>query len=116
MKKFALTLVSFCALITLAHAGPERFSGKEMKQVLPPPCDEWYADNEWNINVFGTYAFTSNDWIDDTYIEADHGWGGGADVKYFFHRYFGIGIEAFGLQANRRSLDLAEDEFSILEP
>jgi len=116
MKKFALTFVTLCTLLAIAHAGPERFSGKEMKQVVPPPCEEWYADNEWNINVFGAYAMTWNDWLDDTYLQADHAWGGGADVKYFFHRYFGVGIEAFGLSANRRGLLLEEDEASVLEP
>src|SRR5438046_1045420 len=61
MKKFALI---FCALVTLsafAHAGPETYSGKEMKQVVPPPCPEWYADTEWNISLWGTYAFNETD-------------------------------------------------------
>jgi opacity protein-like surface antigen len=116
MKKLALTFVSFCALLPLAYAGPEAFSGKEMKQVIPPPCPEWYADNEWNVNVFGTYVFTDNNWADDTYLEADHAYGGGIDVKYFFHRYFGVGIEAWGVSANRRSRELVEDENSLFEP
>jgi hypothetical protein len=116
MKKFALTFLALLSLGLAAQAGPEAYSGKDMKQVAPPPCPEWYADNEWNINVFGIYAFTGNDWADDTYFEADHGFGGGADVKYFFHRYFGIGIEAWGVSANRRSRELAEDEFSALDP
>src|SRR5438445_515440 len=30
-------------------------SGKEMKQVAPPPCPQWYGDNEWNVNPWGTY-------------------------------------------------------------
>ena len=29
----------------------------------------------------------------------DDAWGGGVDVKYFFSRYFGVGLEGFGLSA-----------------
>lgn len=37
----------------------------------------------------------------DKYLEADHAWGGGIDAKYFFKRYFGIGIEGFAVEAAR---------------
>jgi len=64
------------------------YSGKEIKQVAPPPCPEWYADREFNVSLWGArYVFTGNNWIDDRYIEADHAWGGGIDLKYFFMRY-----------------------------
>ena len=34
-----------------------------MKQVAyVPPCPEWYGDNEWNVNLFGTYAFTNTEY------------------------------------------------------
>ena len=37
-------------------------SGKEMKQVAyVPPCPEWYGDREWNVNLWGTYAFTNTE-------------------------------------------------------
>ena len=74
-------------------------SGKEMKQVAyVPPCPDWYGDREWNVNLFGTYAFTNTEFapnpslIDivqstseggpvlgtyDRYIGGDHAWGGG---------------------------------------
>ena len=116
MKKlFALTAVFFAlaGLAKIASAGPEPLpSGKEMKQVAPAPCPEWYADNEWNVSVWGTYAFTgtesSRTKIEiaddeqkfgsyDRFLGDDHAWGGGLDAKYFFHRYFGIGIEGFAL-------------------
>jgi hypothetical protein len=101
------------ALASAAFAGPE-YSGKEMKQVAPPPCPQWYADNEWNFSLWGTYVFTdtedptlqnSNPFVTtshhDTYIEADHAWGGGIDAKYFFRRYFGIGIEGYALDVRQ---------------
>src|SRR5213083_2750293 len=35
------------------------------------------------------------------YMLADHAWGGGIDVKYFFARYFGVGIEGWGVDARQ---------------
>jgi hypothetical protein len=115
MKKIALGL-TIMAASTLIAVGGESYSGKEAKEVVPPPCPEWYGDTEWNVGIWGAYAFTSENWQDDRYLEADHAWGGGIDLKYFFNRYFGVGVEGFGLKANRRSLDLFEDESSVLEP
>jgi hypothetical protein len=106
MKKIALSLIVIAASALTVFAG-ETYSGKEMKQVAPAPCPEWYGDNEWNVSIWGTYAFTAEDWENDEYIEADHAWGGGIDAKYFFHRYFGIGIEGFGLDAERQRPDLS---------
>jgi hypothetical protein len=69
----------------------------------PPPCPQWYADNEWNGSIWGAYALTGSKEAltpgrffagkNDTYLEADHAWGGGIDAKYFFKRYFGLGVE-----------------------
>jgi hypothetical protein len=82
-----------------------------MKQVAPPPCPQWYADNEFNVSLWGTYIFTGNNWQDDRYLESDHAFGGGIDLKYFFHRYFGVGIEGWAVDARRAF----EDVFSIGE-
>lgn len=119
MKRFFLGLFSVAVAVSLAHAGTERYPSKEA--LAPPPCPSWYADNEWNVNLWGGYAFTDNDYPTrgdsvflgdlgnpafsgrhpDAYLEADHAWGGGIDAKYFFKRYFGIGIEAFALDVRR---------------
>jgi hypothetical protein len=109
-----------------SYSGKE-ISEKEMKQVAPPPCPQWYGDNEWNLNLWGTYVFTNTEYspnLDipdliqstteghsvqgsfDRYIGNDHAWGGGGDIKYFFHRYFGIGLEGFALNAHKRSFDI----------
>ena len=103
MKKLMLALLAIAAISSMAFAGGETYSGKEIKQVAapPPPCPEWYADNEWNVALWGTYVFTGNNWENDRYIEADHAWGGGGDVKYFFHRYFGVGIEGWVVDARQ---------------
>ena len=93
MKKLTL---GFCALVALSVSA---FAGEttttESKAVVPPPCPQWYADNEFNLSLSGIYAFSGND---NTFL--DHGWGGGIDAKYFFHRYFGIGVQGFWLDAN----------------
>jgi hypothetical protein len=120
MKQLTLTLLAFSACLGLAYAWPE-YSGKEMKQVSAP-CPQWYADNEWNISLWGTYAATGTEYAPNTsladivqstteghtvygtfdrYLGGDHAFGGGADIKYFFHRYFGIGVEGFVLNAHR---------------
>src|SRR5205085_1032485 len=108
----------------------EEDSAKEMKQIAPPACSQWYDNNEWNVNLWGTYTFTNTEFapnpslVDvvqstsegnpvlgtyDRYIGGDHAWGGGGDVKYFFHRYFGLGVEGFGLDANKGGFDIFAD-------
>jgi hypothetical protein len=113
-RSFALTTVclALMAVPGILLAGPEPYSGKEMKETVAPPPECWYRDNEWNVGVWGAYAFSQTDnnrtGIEDTddlaiygtydrFLSADHAWGGGLDAKYFSHRYFGVGIEGFGL-------------------
>jgi hypothetical protein len=114
MKKSTLILLVMCFLSPLTYAGTETYSGKEMKQVAPLPCPEWYADRELNVGIWGTYVFTGNDWKDDRYIEADHAWGGGVDAKYFFCRYFGIGLEGWVVDARRTFEDVRGNEFFLV--
>lgn len=97
MKKLTLSLCAVVALASAAFAGTSTYSSKEMKQTESAPCPSWYADNEWNVGISGVYAPTLNDYRDDTYLGVDHAWGGAIDVKYFFRRYFGVGIQGFGL-------------------
>ena len=97
MKRSVLVLC-IAAITSAAVAGTD-YSGKEMKQVAPPPCPQWYADNEFNVSLWGAYVFTGNNWQDDRYLESDHAFGGGVDLKYFFHRYFGVGIEGWAVDA-----------------
>jgi hypothetical protein len=105
MKKLLLALLGTAAIASSALAGTETYSGKEMKQVAPLPCPEWYRDTEFNVGVWGTYVFTGNSWTNDRYLEADHAWGGGGDLKYFFHRYFGVGVEGWAVDARRAFTD-----------
>ena len=111
-----------------SHSGKDY--AKEMKQVAPPPCPEWYGDREWNVTLWGTYAFTNTEFapnpslVDvvqstsegnpvlgtyDRYIGGDHAWGGGGDIKYFFCRYVGVGVEGFALEAHNPGFNIFED-------
>jgi hypothetical protein len=139
MNRCALLSAIIClGAACVAYAGSERFSSKELKQAIEPaPCLEWYADNEWNVSVWGTYAFSDNNDIrefdnfflrngasfsvdqgpffsGDRYLETDHAWGGGVDVKYFFHRYFGLGVEGFVVEASRDGIDYEQELFGPL--
>src|SRR5438093_4201059 len=101
MTKLLSCLLGVGLIASAAFAGVG-YSGKEMKQVAaPPPCPEWYADREFNIGLWGTYVFTGNSWENDRYLEADHAWGGGVDLKYFFMRYIGVGIEGWAVDARQ---------------
>lgn len=106
MKKIALSLIITLASALAVFAG-ETYSGKESKAVVPPPCPEWYGDTEWNVSIWGTYLFTGNDWEEDEYLQTDHAWGGGLDAKYFFHRYFGVGLEGWVVGARRDFFDIS---------
>jgi hypothetical protein len=100
VKKALLIFAAATALVSPALAGEETES-KEMKEpTLRQAFCDWYAHREWNASVWGTYAFTGNDWPDDRYLGVDHAWGGGADIKFFFARYFGIGAEGYLLDAH----------------
>ena len=126
MKRSLLTAALFA--LSLVGLKANGYSDKEMKQETPPPCPEWYSDNEWNVSLWTTYLFTNTDYarnldlVDvvqstvegagvlgeyDRYIGDDHAWGGGGDIKYFFHRYFGVGLEGFVVNARKGGFDNA---------
>ena len=119
MKTSSLALAIVAALISVAQAGPNLSSNKET--TAPAPCPSWYADTEWNVGIWGGYAFTAADYPSflnsnpfippwerevDLYVETDHAWGGGIDAKYFFKRFFGIGLEGFILDARQSYADI----------
>ena len=114
MKKLALTFCALLAVSGAAFAGTETYSGKESKEIAAP-CPSWYADKEWQISVFGAFAFTSEDEEDNlnnnndrNIIGDDNAIGGGLEAKYFFHHNLGVGLQAFGLVSNS---DDARDRF-----
>ena len=58
MDKISLIASMLYAFCSLAYAGPERYSGKEIKQVAPPPpCPTWTG---FYVGAFGGYKFGSS--------------------------------------------------------
>lgn len=115
------------ALLTLALSASFLKAGEETykETAAAPVCPAWYADGEWNVSVWGTYAFTANDYPTlqnadrgflatgnvsaghhDRYLEADHAWGAGVDGKFFFKRYFGIGVQGYALDVRQSFPDV----------
>jgi hypothetical protein len=113
MKQSIILLLAIGFINSIACAGEETRASKEL--VGSQACPQWYRDNEWNVGLWGTYAVTEKDYRHDRYLRDDHAWGGGLDAKYFFCRYFGLGIEAYVLDAERTSRDL-EGFFFIDQP
>jgi len=116
MTKITLGLIAFSSAVSIALAGTE-YTGKEMRQTaVQEEC--FYGDQEINVSLWGTYIFAGTDQghigapgfffgdnLGDRYLEADHAWGGGVDAKYFWHKYFGVGIEGFLVDAKRTEFD-----------
>lgn len=133
MKKFLPALLAAITLVSVAHGGPDRYlSDRSKETVAQQPCPNWYADREWNVSLWGTYAFPDNDYPTlqntpigiringgppgnslDRYIEADHAWGGGIDAKYFFARYFAIGLQGYVLDARQSYPDVFVNFFNV---
>ena len=66
MKKLTLTFCALFALLVVAPAifaddGPERVSSKEKEvmQPAPPVCD-FYRAHEWDLDIWGAYAFAAD--------------------------------------------------------
>jgi hypothetical protein len=97
MKTFLSGLSLLVVLVTTARSGTSETFDKGVAETV---TESWYAEREFNLQLWGTYAFTSNDYRQDTidrdlYLKSDHAWGGGLDVKYFFNRYLAVGLEGY---------------------
>lgn len=99
MKNFIVSLFCLTSLVATVFAGPPEISSKEA-QTYQAPAVQFYGDREWNIDLFGAYAFTGNSYRDDRYLNTDHAFGGGIDANYMFTRYLGAGLEGYALDAD----------------
>ena len=100
MKTFIAAVSLVGLLAATAQSGPSETFDKGTTVFDTAPS--WYAAREFNLQVWGTYAFTANTYQRtqlerDRYLEADHAWGGGLDAKYFFNRYMAVGLEGYGV-------------------
>jgi len=126
MKCVALVATALSVCLCLSYAGTERYAGKEMEEPPVTTCD-WYGGHQWEISVWGAYAFPGNqngqdlfnigffhelhEGADnheanlgrlqtDRFLNDDDVGGGGLDLKYFFNKYIGVGLEGYALSAN----------------
>jgi hypothetical protein len=127
MKKTLASVIALAAITSVAVAGTD-YAGKEMKQTTTAAPEEcWYGDTEWNVSLWGTYVFTGTDSNEvgplefflgenhgDRYLQNDHAWGGGIDAKYFWHKYFGFGVEGYVLDADRTEFDFDSGRVPVL--
>jgi hypothetical protein len=102
MKKLTLSLCAIVALASAAFAGPTEVRSSNKDKVVQQARTEvsCFNDREWNFDLFGLYGFTGNSWTEDRYLQADHIWGGGVGVSYFFMRYLGAGIDGWAAGAH----------------
>jgi hypothetical protein len=101
MKKLIISLLGLTTLAATGFAGPaETSSGKEMQQTYTAPAEQFYADREWNFDLFGLRADTFNEYRNDRYLGVDHGYGGGLGLNYMFTRYLGAGLEGYAIDAD----------------
>jgi hypothetical protein len=117
MKKLTLSLCAVAALVSAAYAGPAtvRSSGKEMQQAAAP-ATSCFGDREWNFDLWGSYALTGNEYRDDRYLQADHAFGGGLGVNYFFTRYLGVGLQGSALEAHEDAFGAINGNFIFRYP
>ncbi|MES2707327.1 MAG: outer membrane beta-barrel protein [Verrucomicrobiota bacterium] len=89
--KIQQTGLVLIAMTALASAG-ETVSSSTYTQMTapPPPSLSLYNAGEWQVDLFGNYAFADSG--NDRLID-DDAWGGGLGFNYFFTRNFGIGAE-----------------------
>jgi Outer membrane protein beta-barrel domain len=95
MKAFLASVSLFVFVVATARSGPSQSFDKGVTTSEMTPA--WYAAGEFNVQLWGTYLATANDYNRDRYLEADHTWGGGLDAKYFFNRYVAVGIEGYAV-------------------
>lgn len=101
MKRFFMSVSLLLLLVTAsAHGGPSETFDKST--TVSDTTASWYADRECNVQLWGAYAFTANDYRQnqssrDRYLQADHAWGGGLGIKYFFNRYAAVGLEGYAV-------------------
>ena len=98
MKTFLSGVSILILLVASIRAGTSQTFDKG--QADPDTAESWYAAREFNVQLWGAYAFTANEYRQDSierdrYLRADHAWGGGVDAKYFFNRYMAVGVEGY---------------------
>ena len=97
MKTITIGIISSAILACSAFAGDDGTTTKDYKAPVPPapPC---FKDQEFQIDLFGSYINMTRQGHDDFFHAFNHdrerdGGGGGLGVNYFFLRYVGVGVD-----------------------
>jgi len=88
----------------LCYGGTATYSDndKDVMEGAPPPCP-WYRPGEWQLDLWGAAASPWNERNDDRYLNRATAWGGGIDLKYFFTKSIGLGLEGLLLHARQNT-------------
>jgi Outer membrane protein beta-barrel domain len=107
MKNTLYVIFCLTLLAAKANAGTET---RVQSSTEEAPPNGWYASREFNVQLWGTYIFSANEYARsfqsetrhlDRYLSADHAWGGGLDLKYFVNRHIGFGLEGYAVSAQQ---------------
>jgi hypothetical protein len=60
MRRILLQLSLITLFAAGLYAGAETYSSKNT--AAAESCPNWYSEHEWNLSLWGTYAFTSNNY------------------------------------------------------
>lgn len=106
MKNLTLAAIAALTLTTPAIAG-ETYTRSPEKYRSSEPC---FPDEEWQVDIFGAYAFSNSN---QDGVLGDHAWGGGLGLNYFFIPHVGLGIEGSVFDTRRGSDALGQAAFNV---
>lgn len=91
MKTLKTGLILAALAIPAAFAGETTVSSSYTQTAMPPPPSlSLYNAGEWQVDLYGNYAFAGSS---DRRLFDNDAWGGGVAFNYFFTRNFGLGVE-----------------------
>ncbi len=88
--KRTIAILTLCTAFTAASATAGETVMHDSKHTVTPMVTPCFADREWQLDLFGAYAFSTPG---QDNLFGDHAWGGGLGVNYFFTRHIGLGVE-----------------------
>jgi hypothetical protein len=89
MKLLPIGLLS-AALSVSSFAGEMTVQSNQTTTQYPKTSTSLYNAGEWQVDLFGAYAFTDDD---NRRLIGDDVFGGGLGINYYITRNFGIGLE-----------------------
>lgn len=87
MKTIASSILVGAIAASSALAGDHTVSHKAHKDVAAPAPIPCFKDQEFQLDVFGSFTNGARDY------NYDDGFGGGIGANYFFMRYLGVGVD-----------------------